>query len=322
MLRFFLFLFCFVVSSSIYALSPKVSYQEMARDLSSLIASKTSIDTLSWTGPTYVAFSQKYLHDLGWFSEKYLTPYHVLALRPTIDRTLAYRFHIQQYPLSCEIAALQIILWSLRIRVSEDDIFSHIPQYPAVYDTGGIWWDPNIQFVWSYTGWQAKQTGYGVYEEPLAQYAKNHKLKTEIINQESYSGSMNSGSHLTLLLRNLSKRNAHMLLWWDWCTDPLYEDGILSKWGKWISEFFPLSGRNHCDRFAESRIMKWITPDGKEINWLSGEHAFILLGYVGKIEKPSHIIVWDTYTGRHIYPYAEWMRKWWRMEYRSLIISR
>ncbi len=54
---------------------------------------------------------------------------------------------------------------------------------------------------------------------------------------------------------------------------------------------------------------------------LSGEHAFVLLGYIGSPSRPSHLIVWDTYTGRHIYPISEWMRKWSLIQYRSLIIS-
>jgi hypothetical protein len=68
--------------------------------------------------------------------------------------------------------------------------------------------------------------------------------------------------------------------------------------------------------------LRWTTPEGKVIDAISGEHAFILLGYIGSLEKPSHIIVFDTDTGRHIYPYSEWMRKWALMEYRSLLIPK
>jgi hypothetical protein len=84
---------------------------------------------------------------------------------------------------------------------------------------------------------------------------------------------------------------------------------------------FPLPARNSCQVSSSKRLMKWITPAGKKIAWLSWEHAFVLLGYVWSIKKPTHIIVWDTYTGRHIYPYSEWMRKWSLLQYRSLIIS-
>jgi hypothetical protein len=66
--------------------------------------------------------------------------------------------------------------------------------------------------------------------------------------------------------------------------------------------------------------MSWKTLTGKEVRALSGEHAFILLGYIWPRIRPTHIIVWDTDTGRHIYPMDEWMRKWWLLDYRALEI--
>ncbi len=251
-----------------------------------------------------------------------MSPFHVLSFRPHIDRSLMYRLHIQKYSLSCEVAALQIIMSALGMQVSEDDIFSQIPQYPFPYASGGIWWDPDHEFVGFYTGWQAKKTGYGIYEAPLANYVRMHNYSASIMHQSMYSGTMNPETQMSLLLQALDTTDTHILLWWDWCTDPQYEDGVLRKWGSWILEFFPLPGRNHCDRFADARQLKWTTPQWKSIIWLSGEHTFVLLGYVGTYKKPSHIIVWDTYTGRHVYPYAEWMRKWSRMDNRSLLISR
>jgi hypothetical protein len=38
--------------------------------------------------------------------------------------------------------------------------------------------------------------------------------------------------------------------------------------------------------------------------------------------SPTHIRVWDTDTGYHLYPVVEWMRKWEAMDYRSIIISK
>jgi hypothetical protein len=141
MFRFFLVLIviCVPFSLSVHAAVPKISHEEMAYDLKSLIASRASIDQLSGTGRTYTAFTRRYLSDLSTFSQKYIAPFQVLALRPTIDRSLAYRFHIQQYKLSCEIAALKIILAALRIAVTEDDIIASLPQYPYIYASGGIW---------------------------------------------------------------------------------------------------------------------------------------------------------------------------------------
>ena len=54
---------------------------------------------------------------------------------------------------------------------------------------------------------------------------------------------------------------------------------------------------------------------------LSGDHAFILIGYEGSRTHPTHIRVFDTNTGFHLYPISEWMRKWNAMDNRSLIVK-
>lgn len=97
------------------------------------------IESLSGTGRTYTAFTRAYLQDLGAFAAKYETPFRVFALRPTVDRSLSYRLRIQQYSLSCEIAALRIILERLGVVVTENEIFAAIPQFPFAYSSGGIW---------------------------------------------------------------------------------------------------------------------------------------------------------------------------------------
>lgn len=279
-----------------------------------------------WEIPTEIKNSsvkipQKYSQELEWVYQKYVLRFHTLLLKPTVDRSLFYRLRIQKYSLSCEITALQIVLDSLGIIVSENDILFSIPSYPFVYQTGGIWWDPDREFVWYYTGGQTKKTGYGIYEKPLAQYVQIYWLDTKIINQLVYTGTMNPWRHLARILQNLDNKNTHIILWWDWCTGSLYEDGIFSFWGHWSLRIFPIPAQNQCDRDSGKRLLYWTTPENKEVIWLSGEHAFVLLGYVWTIKNPTHIILWDTYTWRHIYPYSEWMRKWSLLQYRSLIIS-
>ncbi len=111
----------------------------MAYDLSEILQNRSSIDSLTGTGHTYVAFTRKYFRDLDTFMDIYATPFQVFALRPTVDRSLSYRLRIQKYSLSCEIAALRIILNSLGIDRSEDDILSNIPQFPFAYSSDGIW---------------------------------------------------------------------------------------------------------------------------------------------------------------------------------------
>ena len=139
MLRFLCFFLIIMSSVSLAHGATNISNTTMARDLSGLLESRVSIDALSGTGRTYRAFTQQYFEDLDAFVTRYATPFRVFALRPTVDRSLSYRLRIQQYSLSCEIAALQIILTRLGIGVSENDIIASIPQFPLVYSSGGIW---------------------------------------------------------------------------------------------------------------------------------------------------------------------------------------
>ena len=240
-------------------------------------------------------------------------------LKPTFDTTLRYMPYLQKYSLSCEIAALAMVLSSLWSPQTEDELIAKIPHFPEVY-TGGIWWDPDKEFVGSITGSQRRWTGYGVYPYPLSEVVKND-FSTEI-----YSLSWRSDENDRVAKNKMSEyllkieSGTHVILWWDWCTRKEYEDGILSGSKSHIIKFFPIAGKNECNRNDIERTMYWTTPAGVEVSWLSGEHAFILLGYIGKRNNPSHIIVWDTDTGRHIYLMNEWMRKWGMLEYRALTI--
>ena len=58
----------------------------------------------------------------------------------------------------------------------------------------------------------------------------------------------------------------------------------------------------------------------KEIQWLNWEHAFYLLWYKWGTENPTHIIVWDTNTWKHTYATKEWLRKWGKMQDRSIVV--
>lgn len=280
-----------------------------------------SIETVSRIGNRYVHFSQQYFADWSAFLQEYSLPLHSLTLVPTTDRTSIYRLRTQQYSLSCEISALQIILQRLGIQVTEDDIFLSIPQHPFIYNTGWIWWDPDKEFVGHYQWKQSRRTGYGIYAPPLAQYAQMFSLHTEMIDASDYIDNYDTEDHLEHLLKNLENANTHTLLWWDYCTNPVFEDGIFPRWWTLMIELFWLPGRNSCNSFLYNRNISWLTREGKRVQWLSWEHAFVLLGYIGTSENPTHIVVWDTYTGRHVYPYSEWMRKWSAMQYRSLVIS-
>jgi hypothetical protein len=240
-------------------------------------------------------------------------------LRPTFDATLRYTPYLQKYPLSCEIAALSMILWSMGSPTSEDIIIAQLPKYSQVY-TWGIWWDPDKEFVWYITWSQRRSTWYGIYAQPLADIVKSD-FHTEIfsLTKDENNASRKAKEKMSEYLFEIESWG-HVLLWGDWCTMKEHEDGILLGGKSQIIKMFPIAGKNECQRNQEQRIMEWVTPEGVRVLWVSWEHAFLLLGYVGKIENPSHIIVWDTDTWRHIYPTSEWMRKWALLDYRALFI--
>ncbi len=240
-------------------------------------------------------------------------------IRPTLDITVAYDPYIQKYSLSCEIAAVRMVMQSLWTRRSEESIFNQIPKYPWPM-RNGVWWDPDQEFVGYITGSQGWKTWFGIYEFPLLRYLKDEGF-TVSRNNNIIDPDMDAQTELTGLLEDL-KKWSRVILWWDWCTDREYEDGIFAKWGRHILTYFPLSGKNICTRTSVARVMRWVTPAWKEIRGLSWEHTFLLLWYTGTPENPTHIIVWDTYTGRHIYPTDEWMRKWKLLNYRYLQVSK
>ena len=87
-----------------------------------------------------------------------------------------------------------------------------------------------------------------------------------------------------------------------------------------------MNAKNTCASLDKDRTITWnsVGPNLEKIpvSALNGEHAFILLGYVGMIDSPTQIIVWDVNTGKHTYPTTEWMRKWSKMQNRAIIISK
>ncbi len=264
-------------------------------------------------------------------NEKYLSK--MLAIRypfvvknqfplPTFDITDTLHFSLQKYSLSCEISAASMIIHQLSNPMTEDTFIGKIKFSGNDVMDGGMWGNPDTWFVGSITWSQRKHTGYGVYEFPVAEVMKTLGLHTEIINESQYNDrGLTPVSHLSILLSHLEKW--HMVeLWGDWCTDELYDDGVVPEIDMRLIEQYHFSGKNYCDTTYENRNISWMTAEGIRVDGLVGEHAFILLGYIRVLPHPSHIIVGDTDTWRHIYPINEWMRKWKLLNYRSLIVQK
>lgn len=252
-------------------------------------------------------------------------------------RDSMYSLDLQQRDLSCESAATSDIISTILGKdISEDEIVGLLPKsiyynkLPTAYsEWGREWGDPNQGFVGyidSIGGVRASQatyTGYGVYEYPIAQVYKQYGLESHILNISSHTDVFSPQKHLSLILESL-KKGYMIQLWGDWCTQES-EDGELasSSFTQELSDAGK-NAKNTCSSEERFRRLSWHYKDveGKYQlhSWLSGQHAFILLWFQGSVENPTHIQVWDTDTGVHLYPTQEWMRKWAAMDYRSLII--
>lgn len=252
-------------------------------------------------------------------------------------RNSLFQKNLQQRALSCESSATSDILSTLLgENITENTVVSLLPKstyynkLPEKTSDWIIWGNPREGFVWyidDTSGVNAKQatmTGYGVYEYPITQVYQYYWLKTEILNKQAHYYEFTPNNHLSYLLEHLQKWNM-VQLWGDWCTDFFYEDGTISS--EKITNSLAqngVSGKNECYNVAEPRTLSWKYYNAQWVltyhEGLDGQHAFVLLGWKGDIQNPSHIRVWDTNTGYHEYDLKEWMRKWKAMDYRSVVI--
>jgi len=225
--------------------------------------------------------------------------------------------HLQEMPLSCEISATSDILTFLENKKIKESDLLKILQKSEFYNKIAIkkeswekiWWNPQKGFVWyinKLPNWkeamQGYMTWYWVLENPIANVYEKYWYETKI----------HKNWKISELLEELEKWNM-IQLWWDICTNPEFYNWkeIICK-TRWKLTW------------NKSRALKWQYKDENwkyiEYNWLNWEHAFYLLWYKWNYLNPTHIIVWDTMTWKHTYPTSEWMRKWWKMQYRSIII--
>jgi len=241
-----------------------------------------------------------------------------------ISKKLIYK-RIQNKNLSCEISATADILsYLLNRNITEDILLTKLSksQYnklPTTINWKKYWWNPNAGYVWyidKLENWadarQRLMTGYWVLEKPIKKIIDSYWLKSKIINKFNYNHKFSKKQHLKLILNELEKWNM-IQMWWDICTNPKFYNWKEHK-----------CFHNWEYSWNQDRKLIWYYKDK---NWkekkyvgLNWEHAFYLLWYKWDIENPTHIIVWDTYTWKHIYTTAEWMRKWQKMQYRSIII--
>jgi uncharacterized protein YvpB len=95
--------------------------------------------------------------------------------RPT-ERVLDIKIHYQEHNLTCEAAALKMALAYEGINVDEMTLIGYmtLDPRPAKFDSQGhlaMWGDPALGFVGNPDGNIQRFTGYGVYDQPVADAA-------------------------------------------------------------------------------------------------------------------------------------------------------
>lgn len=93
--------------------------------------------------------------------------------KPAPTARLDVPFFRQERALSCEIAALRMVLAYRGTTVSERDLLGQLPVDPAPRK-GGTWGDPDEGFVGLVDGIMSK-TGYGVHAGPIAALAGQYR---------------------------------------------------------------------------------------------------------------------------------------------------
>lgn len=103
---------------------------------------------------------------------------------------------LQQHALSCEAAALRMVLGFRGVDVSEDVLLDKIGSDPTPH-RGKTWGNPYVNFVGNVNGKQMV-SGYGVYWEPIKRVAQNYRAADSFENWDikKLTGSILKGNPL------------------------------------------------------------------------------------------------------------------------------
>lgn len=149
---------------------------------------------------------------------------------PTIDQ-------YPNYPTGCESVAITLLLNYYGINVSPIDIINNLKKGELPYTENGIMYggNPEVEFV----GNPLQNSGYGVYENPIAEVAVRYKSGINIKNNFSFSEVL-----------NLVKNKRPVMVWTSMNLSLPY---ISSSW------IYKLTG--------------------EKISWKANEHVVVVIGY-------------------------------------------
>lgn len=174
------------------------------------------------------------------------------------DIKLKAPIYKQQYPNSCEAAALRMALAFKGIMKSDVQILTKFGYNPTYKDwVKNIWDDPQKQYV-GYVDVTGKPNGgYGVYGLPVVKAIESFGLKGE------YATS--TGITPAWIAQAVDNKNPVMIWGYTSFTEPPYT---------------------------------WKTPEGVEVKAFKGEHVRLVVGFKGTIENPVGFYIHDSFTGK------------------------
>ena len=166
----------------------------------------------------------------------------------------------QKNSFSCNIDATRIALGYRGVSLSTESVYASIPKDPTPYsDNNGdpIWGNPYSGFVGDISG---NPKGYGVYWSPISAFINKYR-----------SSAVKTGWNRTALLTEVSNGNP-VIVW-------------------------AHNGYSSSPNGAVGTNISWKTPGGQSIYAIAGMHSFVVAGWKGDMENPTHVILHDTNRG-------------------------
>lgn len=181
----------------------------------------------------------------------------------TYAKKIDINLYQQKYSLSCEAAALKVILNYYGIKVNEDDIIKKMT-FDKTKKINNKWGNPYIGFVGNIDGIRnTKQiTGFGVFNTVIKNTAKKFGINLSI-----YEGNIKSTD-----LKKILDQNKPIIAW--------------------------IGMDKHITKGPAKDFITWKTKYNKIFSLPLYEHTIILYGYeLGDLNTPTDFYVLDVFDG-------------------------
>lgn len=171
--------------------------------------------------------------------------------------------YYQSQRFECNLIATSMALAYKGSSVSVGTLWSQVAKdsTPRTDDANGniqTWGNPYSGFVGDING---EPNGYGVYWGPISSLANNYR-----------STAVRTGWNRTSLLQEVEAGNP-VVIW-------------------------AHNGYSYSVNGAVGSNISWQTPGGQSIYAIAGMHSYVVVGWIGNINNPTHIIVNDSNRGR------------------------